>query len=220
MFKGVIFDFNGTLFDDSAIHIKVWEQLYEKITEGKGYFDHFAKTVLGTPNATLIARMGKEVNKSFTAEEIEDLSELKEKMYRDYAIDNNLCQLIKGANRLMDEIKTHELKMNLCSASIKPNIDFFFSEFGIGRWFEKDNVVYDDGSTTDKKVMYKKAAENIGCQIEECLIFEDSDYGAKCAIEVGAKVILIDRLHIKEDKDGIIQIVYDFDEVDRHLIFD
>ena len=56
--------------------------------------------------------------------------------------------------------------------------------------------------------------------VEECLIFEDSDYGASCALANKAKVILIDKTGTKKKIDGIIQIFKNYDEVDRHLIFD
>ena len=219
MFKAVIFDFNGTLFDDSAIHIKIWEKLYDEITDHKSDYKEFSKDLLGAHNKTLIDKMYQSVGKTVTEEENDRLSERKEAMYREYSIDHDLCHLIKGADALMDEIKDRGLKINLCSASIKANIDFFFEEFHVDRWFDKDLVVYDDGSMHDKVIMYQKAATNSGVDIKDCLIFEDSDYGAECAIKAGAKVILIDRFKTKSLKDGIIQIVYDFDEVDRKSLF-
>lgn len=68
--------------------------------------------------------------------------------------------------------------------------------------------------------MYIEAARRIAVPVEECLIFEDSDYGVRCALANKAKVILIDKTKTKEKIDGIIQIVKNYDEVDRHLIFD
>ena len=219
MYKAAIFDFNGTLFDDSTIHIKIWEKLYDEISDHKDDYKTFSKNLLGAHNKTLIDKMYQSVNKKIGPEENDRLSERKEAMYREYAIKNDLCHLIKGADKLMDEIKDHDMKMNLCSASIKANIDFFFAEFHVDRWFDPKLVVYDDGTMHDKVLMYQKAAAMIGVDIRDCLIFEDSDYGAECAVKAGADVILIDRFHNKSPKEGIIQIVYDFDEVDRELIF-
>ena len=52
------------------------------------------------------------------------------------------------------------------------------------------NIVYDDGSHNDKKTMFLKAAENLQLDITDCIIFEDSFIGAKCAHEIGAGMVI------------------------------
>ena len=220
MIKGAIFDFNGTLYDDSAIHTEVWRQIYEDLTEGKGDFSKFEDGLIGSHNKTLIDRIYAELGKDISLKENDRLSEYKEELYRKYSIEHDLCHLITGAERLLDEMKERGIKLILCSASIAANIDFFFKEFHIGRWFLREDVVYDDGTCHDKRKMYIEAARRIAVPVEECLIFEDSDYGASCALANKAKVILIDKTRSKKKIDGIIQIVKNYDEVDRHLIFD
>ena len=220
MIKGAIFDFNGTLYDDSAIHTEVWRQIYEDLTEGKGDFSKFGDGLIGSHNKTLIDRIYAELGKDISLKENDRLSEYKEELYRKYSIEHDLCHLITGAERLLDEMKERGIKLILCSASIAANIDFFFKEFHIDRWFLREDVVYDDGTCHDKQKMYIEAARRIAVPVEECLIFEDSDYGASCALANKAKVILIDKTGTKKKIDGIIQIVKNYDEVDRHLIFD
>ena len=220
MIKGAIFDFNGTLYDDSAIHTEVWRQIYEDLTEGKGDFSKFKDGLIGSHNKILIDRIYAELGKDISLKENDRLSEYKEELYRKYSIEHDLCHLITGAERLLDEMKEKDIKLILCSASIAANIDFFFKEFHIGRWFLREEVVYDDGTCQDKRKMHIEAARRIAVPVEECLIFEDSDYGVSCALANKAKVILIDKTGTKKKIDGIIQIVKNYDEVDRHLIFD
>lgn len=51
---GVIFDFNGTLFDDTKLHVKAWQKMI------KEYFPHIEDTnkfipqLLGKPNEVIL----------------------------------------------------------------------------------------------------------------------------------------------------------------------
>lgn len=220
MVKGIIWDFNGTLFDDSAIHLAVWQEIYERLTQGKGDFSEFKKNLIGTHNKTLLERIYKEIAKDLSKAESERLSKEKEWQYRDFAIKNDLCKLTKGAERLLNECVEHDIRMDLCSTSIYDNILFYFQEFHLDRWLDINKTVYDHEDGKAKSEMYKEAAANLGLDIRECIIFEDSDYGIKSAIASGCRgVIVIDKSKTQKVGNGIIQVVADFDEVDRELLF-
>ena len=217
MIKGVIFDFNGTLYDDAAIHIKVWSKIYEEITGSAEGYEEFRKHLIGGKNENIIKQMYEKAGKTITAEEIAKLSAYKEKAYRDYSIEHNTCHMINGAEAVMDYIK-ERMPMNLSSNSIDANIDFFFSEFGVGRWFDRKLVTNDDGVLSDKEEMYIKAAENIGLELKDCLIFDDSKHGCMSAYAGGCRnIILIDPKGKKIIYPGVIQTVRDFTEVDLSI---
>ena len=73
--KGVIFDFNGTLFFDNDKHIMAWSEI-SKILRGRGItefelLEHFN----GVPNQKIVSYL---LEREGTAEELEKYSELKE----------------------------------------------------------------------------------------------------------------------------------------------
>ena len=211
--QAVIFDFNGTLFQDTQIHYDIWKNLYRDLFgSDKNFKEIFAK-VKGFDNENIINYFYKVNGQIISSSENERLSKLKEKMYRDHCIENKLCHLTKGAEGLLNHLKEKEIPINLASASIKENVDFFFEEFGIGRWFERDLVTYDDGILKNKTEMYLKACQNIKARPNECLVFEDSVYGLNSAKEAGIKEVIIignDKADFKDAK-----VISDFDEVDR-----
>ena len=217
MIKAVIFDFNGTLYDDSAIHITIWKELYKDITKGRGEPDDFINRIIGTQNSYIVREIYKDINQEISDEDVEKISKDKERRYREYSVEHNLCHLIKGAEEVMDYIK-ERYPMNLSTNSIDENVDFFFKEFKIGRWFERNKITNDNGILKTKSEMYKKAAENIGVDLKDCLIFEDSAHGIKEAYEAGCRnIILIDPKQRKISYPGVIQTVKDYTEVKLNI---
>lgn len=213
MIKGAIFDFNGTLFYDSDIHTEVWRQLYEKISHGKPDFEEVFASVFGGNNKWIIDNFYASNGQKVSEEENERLSKLKEQKYREYSIEHNRCHLVKGAAELFDQLNELKMPINIASASIIENINFFFSEFGIGKWFDRKKVVYDDGQYANKIKMYEKAAENIGLYPSECLIFEDSNFGVECAYKSGCRnIVVLDPNKNKHNLPGVIKVVGDFTE--------
>ena len=220
MIKAVIFDFNGTLYFDSDIHTTVWRDMYINDVGGKPEdFDRVFAEVFGSNNLPIIKHFYKSVGKTISDEDAEVMSKEKERRYRVYSVEHDRCHLVKGAKELFNRLKEREYGMNISSASIIENINFFFLEFGLDRWFDKSNVTYDNGVYVDKTQMYKDAAKNISFSIEDCLIFEDSVYGIECAKKAGCKnIIMMNPDGKKESPEGIIQSIRDFTEFDDKLL--
>ena len=218
MIKAAIFDFNGTLFDDIDIHREIWREIYIEKTEGLEDFDEFFNSIMGAKNQDLIVKMYEHIGKTIEQDEIDKISLEKEEKYRDYSIKNDKCHLINGAERVFDEL-AKKMPINLSSTSIKENIDFYFSEFGIGRWIDRNNVTYDDGILKTKVEMYTEAAKNLNVELKDCLIFEDSQYGIDSAYAAGCRnIIVIDPRGLRKMSPGVIQIVKDYTEVDLSFI--
>ena len=80
-FKGVIFDFNGTLFFDNDKHIKAWEEI-SKLIRGHGISEDELHTKFnGVPNNQIISYV---FDGKCTQDELEQYSKLKEKYYRQF----------------------------------------------------------------------------------------------------------------------------------------
>jgi beta-phosphoglucomutase-like phosphatase (HAD superfamily) len=90
-------------------------------------------------------------------------------------------------------LRRNGIPFGLASASIKSNIDFFYETFDLGRWFRKEDIVYDDGTYSDKGAMHMEAARRLNVDLRDCLLTEDSPgsithakrLGAGCIVAVG-----------------------------------
>lgn len=211
--RGVLFDFNGTLFFDSRFHEEAWGQiyreLYEETVEAPG--DSFFR---GPRNDTLIQAIAPEM----TEEERKACSIHKEAIYREICMRHpEQVHLVAGAEELFEALTRRRIPFALATASIEDNINFYYREFPIGKWIDRSLCVFDDGNYENKGEMHLEAAKRIGVPLSECLVIEDSTkaivYAKKnragIVIGIGAK-----ETHESLLEAGVDACICDFTEFD------
>ena len=209
MLNGVIFDFNGTLFFDSNYHFEVFKQLKKEITGQELTLQEMEKEYSGRPNIEIFKKMS---NNTFSLDQCEYYSQRKESMYRELVRKND-SHLCYGAIEVFEYLKKRNIPFTIASASIKENIDFFVEYFHLDRWFNVNQIIYDDESYSDKTMMFLDAKKRLHVQ-DHILIFEDSLSGIQCATKVGGSLIVIERDNLKDyyAEYPIIQVVKDLSE--------
>lgn len=211
-YKGVIFDFNGTLFFDNDKHILAWSEI-SKMLRGKGIteeelLEHFN----GVPNQKIISYL---LGREGIEEEIEKYSQLKEEFYRKFCLeDKENLHLVDGAEEFFDELKEKGIPFTIASASIKANIDFFVKEFRLKNWLDPEDIIYDNGSYDNKIAMFQDAAKKLGVDIKECMIVEDSVSGIYSGYLAGCKnIVVIDSSNRAEEYKalpGVVKVIQNF----------
>ncbi|MBO1308525.1 HAD family phosphatase [Enterococcus sp. 669A] len=186
--QGVVFDFNGTLFRDSAYHETAWHTFISQETDRVLTKQEFEHHVHGVNNHGALEYI---FNKKLDKKTADELAERKEKIYRDMvvALDSG-NELVEGAEEYLDFLTERKIPITIATASMKNNVDFYFDFFKLDRWFDYDKVVYNDGDVPSKPApdFYLLAAKNIQCPPEEVIVFEDSVSGIRSAFsaKVGA----------------------------------
>lgn len=211
-YKGVIFDFNGTLFFDNDKHILAWGEI-SKMLRGRGIteeelLEHFN----GVPNQKIVSYL---LGREGIEAELEKYSQLKEELYRSFCLeDKERFHLVDGAKEFFDYLKEREIPFTIASASIKANIDFFVKEFELGNWMNPENIVYDDGSYENKIAMFQDAAKKLGVDIKECMIVEDSVSGIYSGYLAGCRnIVVIDSSNRADEYrtlPGVVRVIKDF----------
>lgn len=211
-YKGVIFDFNGTLFFDNDKHILAWSEI-SKMLRGRGItelelLEHFN----GVPNHKIVSYL---LGREGIAEELEKYSQLKEEFYRRFCLeDQENFHLVDGAVEFFNYLKEKGIPFTIASASIKANIDFFVKEFGLGNWINPEDIVYDDGSYENKVAMFLDAAKNLGVDIKECMIVEDSVSGIYSGYLAGCRnIVVIDssgKAETYKSLPGVVKVINNF----------
>lgn len=203
-YKGVIFDFNGTLIFDSKYHIQAWQRLISELRGSELSDQEISDKVFGLPNVVALENV---FPNQYSSSEKERYSKLKEAYYRDLCKDGHL-QLVEGAIALFKELKSKDIPFIIASASIKENIDFFVEQFGLYKWFDVDNIVYDDGSYQNKEAMFIAALRILKVEAVDCLIFEDSKSGVENAISAGFnKIVVIHEQEYNQNFDKYIEVI-------------
>lgn len=215
--RGVIFDFNGTLFFDNDKHIKAWNAISEKLRNRPITEEELHQRLNGVPNHEIIQYF---MNGQATEEDLETYSLLKESYYRRFCWeDRDHFHLVDGVLDYFEKLKKAEIPFTIASASIKENIDFFRSSFDLDAWVDPSLLVYDDGRFKNKVAMFWQAAQNIKVPIEETLVFEDSFSGIKNAYEAGVKEIVAvcpnKKAKIYLELPGVVSTIEDFRSISR-----
>ena len=188
--KGVIFDFNGTLFFDSPLHVIAWDSISMELSGTHVTAKRLIEEFSGLPNLEILKKIaGPDHSPDF----YDAYSRKKEALYRK-AVEEipGGAHLTDGAEALFAMLQKENIPFTIASASIKENIDFFVRVFHLDRWLDPESIVYDDGSYSDKIGMFKEAEKRL--QIDgSILIFEDSYSGIACAAGLpNVSLIVID----------------------------
>ena len=214
--KGIIFDFNGTLFWDSEIQENAWKTFGTKLS-GRNITDEEFNTYFhGRTNKDTLEYLTERV---LTDKEVNELAQQKESIYRDLCkSDLNKFKLAPGVERYLDYLKENNIPFTIATASEINNANFFIKEFQLDKWFDISKIVYDDGTFRGKPEpdIYLKASEALNIQPDNCIVFEDASSGIKSAKSAGVKEIIAvvpeGRRNIFENQPDL-KIISTFDDI-------
>lgn len=220
--KGIIFDFNGTLYWDSQLHYDAWRE-FSEIIRGNAFTDEeMREKMFGHTNEDIIEyAIGRKPPK----EMVEKYGKEKEALYRKRCLlKPEELHLAKGAVELLDYLKENSIPRTIATMSEWDNVEFYIKEFKLEKWFDLDKIVYSDGTIPGKPApdIFLIASEKLGLNPKECLVVEDAIAGIKSAKSAGiGKIIAIASLEpvkFYKNIEGIEDIIMDFDEFNRNLL--
>jgi HAD superfamily hydrolase (TIGR01509 family) len=212
--KGVVFDFNGTLFWDTDLHNRAWDIFLKKHGIGLSDKDKYEK-LHGKNNREILNGI---FPGQFPADELEKLSLEKEKIYQELCLQTDM-HLAPGAEEYLHFLMKVPISFTLATASTLFNLDFYFHHLGLETFFDRSKVIFNDGHTLSKPHphIFQKAMDLLGLKAEETLVFEDSVSGITAAENAGvAKIIIVDSYGDDYSR-WSYQKIKNFKEVDRNL---
>ncbi|MCD7780672.1 MAG: HAD family phosphatase [Candidatus Gastranaerophilales bacterium] len=219
--KGIIFDFNGTLFFDSHLHYEAW-RIYSKKLRGYEFTDEeMRQNMFGRTNADIIEYA---IGKKPSAELTEKLAKEKEAMYRQKCLENKKeFKLAPGAENFLDFLKTNDIPRTIATMSEWDNVEFYIKEFQLQKWFDVDKIVYSNGKIPGKPApdIYKIAAENIKLNPKDCIVVEDAISGINSAYNAGIGMIIaiasIESDELYKSIPYVHKIIHNYDEIDKNI---
>jgi beta-phosphoglucomutase len=213
--KGIIFDFNGTLVQDTQLHNEAWDIfLIDKNVrlsdDDKVNFMH------GKSNREIFEFI---FPTQHSDTEIERLAEEKEAIYRKRFIDAK-TNLLRGAEDLFLFLINHRFPFVIATSSGKTNVDFFVKTLHLDKYFTPEAIIYNDGTIPGKPdpLIFQMAMKVLGLQAKEVLIFEDSPAGILGAQRSEAGSIVIVDTNENDFTHWNYPVIKDFTEFDRNLI--
>ena len=220
-YKGIIFDFNGTLFFDSEKHLEAWRE-YSKRLRGTPFSDEeMRQYMFGRTNEDIIAYA---IGRKPEPELVEKLAKEKEEVYREMCRkDCENTKLAPGAIDFLNFLKNNNIPMTIATMSEKDNVDFYIEEFNSSKWFDIEKIVYSDGTIPGKPApdIYQIAAQKLHLSPKDCIVVEDAISGIEAAKSAGiGKIIAIasmESVDLYKNIPAVTQIIKNFDEIDRNI---
>lgn len=215
--KGIIFDFNGTLFWDSQLHLDAWREYSKKLRDVPFSDEEMLKYMFGRTNADIIKyAIGKEPE----PELVEKIAAEKEEYYR------NMCRDMKlapGAEEFLDFLKENNIPRTIATMSEWSNVEFYIKNFNLEKWFDLDKIVYSNGIIPGKPApdIYLIAAKNINLEPSDCVVIEDALSGIEAAINAGIGMVMA--IASREPADfyknivGVNKIITNFSQLDKNI---
>lgn len=221
--RGIIFDFNGTLFWDSHMHYDAWRK-YSKILRGYEFTDdEMRQYMFGRTNKDIIEYC---IGKTPTLEMVEKYANEKEYLYRQECLKNRESfKLADGAIEFLDYLVENNIPRTIATMSEWQNVEFYIKEFQLERWFDLDKIVYSNGEIKGKPApdIYLIASKNLGLEPKDCIVIEDALSGIQSAKDAGiGEIIAIASLEphsLYKPLDCVSQIIDNFDEIDKSIFF-
>lgn len=219
--KGIIFDFNGTLYWDSQLHYDAWRE-FSKIIRGVSFTnEEMRDKMFGHTNEDIIEYA---IGKKPSAEMVEKYGKEKEALYRKRCLlEPEKFKLAQGATELLDYLKENNIPRTIATMSEWDNVEFYIKHFHLEKWFDIDKIVYSNGKIPGKPApdIFLIAAEKIGIEPKDCVVIEDAIAGINSAKAAGiGKIIAIaslEPLSFYQNMTGLSQIIKNFDEFDRSI---
>ena len=214
MYKGIIFDLDGTMIDNMWIHYQAWQQKLAEL--GLELSIEEVKEKAYGVNEDILERL---FGKRFLPPQISQISAEKEAAYRELILPQ--LQLIRGLSEFLEKLKAAQIPMAVGTAAPPENVDFVMTHLNLRAYFKG---VFHSKSITKGKPdpeIFEKAADSMGLSVSDCLIFEDSLTGAEAAKRAGASAVIITTTHAREEFehfDHIIRFIEDYEGLELDFL--
>jgi len=212
-FKGLVFDFNGTLVWDTPYHNQAFDIFLEKHNIQLSDQEKTIK-IHGKTNADIMRGL---FNRELDDGEITKFSIEKETIYQNLVKED--LHFASGVENLFNFLKLKNIPFCIATSSDLFNVKFYFRQLQLHRWFSDDHVIYNDGTLKGKPEpnIFLRAASILQLSPRELVIFEDSKAGVVAAENAGAgKIYIVNS--INDNFSGFNhELITSFDEVDRNL---
>ncbi|OGQ07542.1 MAG: hypothetical protein A3G32_01305 [Deltaproteobacteria bacterium RIFCSPLOWO2_12_FULL_40_28] len=217
-FEACLFDFNGLIIDDEAIHFELFKKILREeeidLTE-KDYWEKY----LGFDDKGLIEAVFLASKKNVTPKKIKDLIQKKNKLY--FPALKNKLRLFPGVDEFIKKV-SHSFSLAIVSGALRSEIEYVLKETNLFSFFpiiisahetkhgKPDPEGYLLALSGLKKNNPKIVAAN-------CLVLEDSQAGIEAAKRARMTVYALAHTYPPEQLENADKIFKNFDEIENFM---
>jgi beta-phosphoglucomutase len=206
--RAFIFDMDGTIVDNMAFHTESWLEFFER--RGKTYdADAFFRETAGAQGREILReRLGPDI----PDDEIAVLAQEKDALYREMYAPHRAA--IQGFEDLVTRAREQGVALAVATSAPPKNIVFTLDELDLRRHFDAVVGAADVKQGKPHPDVFLKAAEKLGVEPKDCIVFEDAPMGVEAARRAGMRAVVITTTLPAEafrEFDNVVKIVDDYD---------
>ena len=202
----VIWDLDGVLADTAPHHFRAWRETFAK--RGIDFTEADFMRGFGVKNDAVIKGV---LGEQTTDAEIETIAKAKEATFRD--IIGKDIKPIPGALELIRALDDKGIGMAIASSTVIENIRLIVGSLGIEKYMKAVITGHDVTEGKPHPQVFLTAAERLGADPRDCIVFEDAVAGVKAAKSAGMYCSAITSTHPREKLKEADLIVDSLEEV-------
>lgn len=203
--KGAIFDLDGVIVDTAKYHYQAWRSLASELGFDFTEVDNERlKDVSRMRSLDILLDIG---GMEFTETEKLAMAERKNRLYVEYISRLDESELLPGVRAYLNRLRAGGIGIALGSAS--KNAQFILDKLNIAGMFD---AVVDGNKVSRAKPdpeVFLTAAQELGLQPGECVVFEDAEAGIAAGKAAGMQVVGIGRPEVLKEADIIVSGLHD-----------
>jgi beta-phosphoglucomutase len=191
-----LWDMDGTLVDTAELHFAAWEAACRELGRPFSRAD-FAST-FGRRNPEILRWLFGD--NRFSDQEIADLGEHKEELYRAAARAQGVVPL-PGVTDLLEGLHRAGFRQAVASSAPRGNLDLILDMTGIARYFAAVASAEDTQRGKPDPQVFQVAAQRLGVPPQRSVVLEDAVAGVEAAKAGGMKCVAVSFVgHHPEEK--------------------
>ena len=202
-----IFDMDGTLVDSMLFHIQAWMDLLAE-RGMRATSEAFLHQTGGKTNHQILREVFGEC---LSEGEIAAYAERKEALYR--SLYRSHLKPLAGLIDFLNEAQRLHIPMAVATSAGKANREFVLQGLVIESYFSTVIGVEEIQEGKPHPEIFLRAAEKLGVDPADCLVFEDALAGIEAAFSAGMKAVALTTTVDRETFQGlpaVIRIAKDF----------
>ena len=201
-----IWDMDGVIVDSARAHYESWRDTFA--ARGVTYTEEQFGRYFGARDDYTI----RHVIEHASDEDVRSIEEEKERRFRE-AAKRGISDL-PGVIKLLDVLREGGFRMALGTSAPLENYRAVAPLLGLEKYFS--TIVTGDDVTHGKPdpEIYLIAAERLGADSADCMVFEDSPLGVEAALRAGMKCVAVTNTHEAASLKNANRVVSSMEQLD------
>ena len=204
--RAFLWNMDGVIIDSAAPHFQSWRDTLA--AHGATFTEEQFRSYFGTRNDHIIG----DVLGPLPEPEVKAISEEKGQRFR--GLIRGKAKAFPGAMELLGIMKKGHYPLALGTSAPPEDVEVVSAQLGLSAYFEVIVCGQDVMESKPSPDIYLQAAEKLGVDPGQCVVFEDSPQGVAAAKRGGMKCVAVTNSRPAEDLQAADRVVSSLEQVD------